>query len=479
MMKHKNFLLAAMTSMLCLTSCVPEENFIPTEKTKVTFWGWGNESEIAVFDELVRTFNATNKDNLYVVYNPQDSGSYISNMEKVLGSDRTPDIFYVGDGDLKRWVKYDYLENLDNYVKKSEVIDLDDIWGTALERYRYNAKTKTSNPTDPLYCLPKDIGPTVIYYNVDAFKKVGITIISKPESECTEEKERHGFYFNTVTGEKIFNNRISMTIEEELELAKLLTRDETHNPDSPTRYGFYTEWWFNYVWSVGGDCLGKDSKGNYIWTLGDTAPHGSLPSNRELFEHFINMSVVEKVMPNPSTVKSDRKVSNFYNETFAMLVDLRASVTTFRNMAKFEWDVAPLSHVKGGNLAGHSGSMGFGISKRISQERKDNAFKFMEYLAGSAGQIKTAESGFNLPNQISIANSDYFLQKDQYPHNSIVFAEAAKYQTKGDWAYLPDKLWIDGWAKDLNGPVLEGTMSIDEFFTKHQASTDAYLKEHY
>ena len=92
--------------------------------------------------------------------------------------------------------------------------------------------------------------------------------------------------------------------------------------------------------------------------------------------------------------------------------------------------------------------------------------------------FKTAESGFNLPNQISVANSEAFLQTDKKPNNSIIFVEAANYQTKGDWAYLPDKLWIDDWARDLNSKVLDGTMSIDEFFAKHQAPTDAKLRNY-
>lgn len=465
----KSLLLLGSVALLTLTAC--GSGGVPAGKHEIVFWGWGDETEIDVYKAIVKKYNETNKDGNFVTYYPKPAADYVTTMERTLGTTRAPDIFYVGDGDLKRWVKYDFLEDITDKVANSEIIDTSDIWSTALERYRYNVSTKTSEETDPLYCLPKDIGPTVIYYNVDAFKAVGINIISKPESECSEA-EKHGFNLEAMT----FNNRISMTVDEELALSKLLTK--SINPDSITKYGFYTEWWFNYVWSIGGDCLGKNEEGDYIWTLGDTTPHGDLPSNRELFEHFINLSVKEKVMPNPSEVSSAKKVSSFYTKKFAMLVGLRAHVPTFRKMCKFEWDVAPLSHEEGGVLAGHSGSMGFGIAKKISQERKDRAFQFMEYLAGPEGQAATAESGFNLPNQISIAKTDVFLQKDQMPHNSVAFVEAAEYQHKGDWAYLPDKLWIDDWAADLNGPVLDGTMTVNQFFAKHQEATDLKLK-HY
>ena len=473
-MKSKKILLIpAMVAML-LSGCGKGDP--AAGKNKIQFWGWGDEVEIQVFKDLVKQYNANNTDNIYVEYTVKPSASYVSSMDKILGQNKTPDIFYVGDGDVKRWATYDYLEDLTPYVAESTIIDLTDIWEEGVNRYRYNTTTKSSEATDPLFCLPKDIGPTVIYYNVPAFRAVGITIISKPASECTEA-EKHGFNKDTMT----FNNRISMTVEEEYELAKLLTK--SYNSSSPTTYGFYTEWWFNYVWSVGGDCLTKDPDGTYHWTLGSTEPNGTaehpLPSNRQMFKQFIDRSVTQHVMPNPSTVSSAAKVSAFERQSVAMLVGLRAHVPEFRKNCRFEWDVAPLSHQDGGELAGHSGSMGFGISKKVSQERKNNAFKFMEYLAGPEGQRATAKSGFNLPNQKSISRTEDFLQTNQYPHNSIVFVEAAEYQTEGDWAYLVDNLWIDDWARDLNGPVLDGTMTLDQFFAKHQTATDEYLNAHY
>ena len=392
-MKSKNVLLIPSLVALLLSGCGKGDP--ATGKFKIKFWGWGDEVETQVFKDLVKSYNANNTDDIYVEYVVKPSANYVSSMDMILNQvKKVPDIFYVGDGDVKRWASYGYLEDITSYVAASEIIDLDDIWEEGVNRYRYNTSTKTSNPTDPLYCLPKDIGPTVIYYNVPAFRNAGVTIISKPESECTEA-EKHGFNKDTMT----FNNRISMTVEEEYELAKLLTRE--FNPSSTTTYGFYTEGWFNYVWSVGGDCLVRDPDGTYHWTLGKTEANElngvTLPSNREMFKHFIDRSVVERVMPNPSTVSSAAKVSAFERQNVAMLVGLRAHVPEFRKNCRFEWDVAPLSHQEGGRLAGHSGSMGFGISKKISQDRKDAAFKFMEYLAGPEGQKATAKSGFNLP----------------------------------------------------------------------------------
>ena len=48
-----------------------------------------------------------------------------------------------------------------------------------------------------------------------------------------------------------------------------------YNPDGRSGiYGYFTEWWFNYGWSVGGDCV-EDLTGNGDWTftLGEWSPN--------------------------------------------------------------------------------------------------------------------------------------------------------------------------------------------------------------
>ncbi len=55
-----------------------------------------------------------------------------------------------------------------------------------------------------------------------------------------------------------------MNWDEIEDLGMICTKD--WNKNSKTQYGYYTEWWFNYGWSVGGNCL-EDLSGNGEWTL--------------------------------------------------------------------------------------------------------------------------------------------------------------------------------------------------------------------
>src|SRR5690606_4182458 len=139
----------------------------------------------------------------------------------------------------------------------------------------------------------------------------------------------------------------------------------------------------------------------------------------------------------------------------------------------FDWDVAPLPVHENGIVAGHSGSMGFGIWKRTSKSVE--AFKFMEYLAGPIGQAAQAETGFNIPNQMDLAQTEVFLQSDQKPKNAQAFIDAAMHQRPGDWAYLPDSAWITIWAPTLNGAVLNGQTTVDQFFNQVVEATNQIL----
>ena len=470
-MKMKKLSLLALP-LLCLTSCGGGGG--DPKKTHVEFWGWGDEVEVGIFRSIVNKYNSTNNDDIYVDFSTQPASGYASKLESALRNAKAPEIFFVGDADIKKYVTNNWLENITTRVSTSETINLDDMWQSGIDRYRYNKDTHTSKSTDPLFCLPKDLGPSVIYYNKDAFEKVGITIVSKKASEC-EEDERHGFY--EKGGKKYFNNKISMTKEEELTLSKLLTKE--YNPASRTNFGFYTEWWFNYVWSIGGDCLKVGDDNYYHWALGDTAKttctyNGSPVSTRDVFQHFIDLSVNERVMPKPSSVPSSDKAAFFEAEEFAMMVGIRAQVAEFREYCNFNWDVAPLSHYEGGTVEGHSGSMGYGISPFSSDVKKDAAFKFMEYMTGPDGQKELSETGFSIPNQKELARE--IVSKETLPANAEIFLDYVETQRGGDWTYLPDGNWITIWSGDLNGDVLNGLMTLDRFFEKHQAETDETLR---
>ncbi|MDR2202318.1 MAG: extracellular solute-binding protein [Clostridiales bacterium] len=501
-----------------------EDGDIVGESTAyIDFWGWGDPEEVEVFKALTERFNSENP-KIVVTYIQKPSDGYSGATAQALSGRSGPDVVYVGDGDLKSWASLDLLAPMDDYLKTSKVIDVNDIWDSALGRYRFDKATQQSRPTDPLFAVPKDIGPTVIYYNKSVLSAVGVDEISVFAEDIAAYNTANGkaypasgFFLldgsnnvmpindtsvsvDTVksASKRIFNNKIPMTWEESIALFKLMTK--SYNSASPADYGYFTEWWFNYGWSVGGDCITYDGE-KWVFSLGDTTQRYNnngvisttqedgglpLPTTLDAFTHFVQLSQPKTtdvdgsghygfaVTPSPDTLSTMGKSGYFTGGKVAMMVDGRWATVTYRkNIKSFDWDVAPLPKAKNGIEAGHSGSMGMAINAK--SKVKNAAWKFCEFIAGSVGQSAQAETGFNIPNQKSIANTDLFLQPDKKPANSTIFLNAARVQRAGDWAYLSDGLWIEEWAPVLNDDVRNQKKNLTQFFAEVTDRTNAAL----
>lgn len=252
--------------------------------TKITFWGYGEDYEISVFQSLVDDFNELYKDSIEVKYEPQISGDYNQSVTTALSSSRARvDVLYIGDADFKRYATLGMIEPLDRYLEISankentqNKIDIDEMWATSVNRFKYDVNTTTQEgPDSHYYGIPKDIGPTVIYYNETHFKQAGVNVISvaaedldafnndgapdsrgktKAEYGITGEVKEKGYFVDGAN--KWFNNQVPMSWDECVTLANLVqTAGGVDGNGLPNHYGYFTEWWFNYGWSVGGDCI--------------------------------------------------------------------------------------------------------------------------------------------------------------------------------------------------------------------------------
>ena len=551
----------------------------PGGVTNITFWYYGDENEVSVFNNLVAEFNEINKGVIKVNQENKGSEGYGENAKMALRQSKASvDILYVGDSDFKSYAELGYLEPLDKYLETSQEVRIEDMWETSVNRFKYDVNTTTSTgPAAHYWGIPKDIGPTVIYYNETYFENAGVSVISVAAEDLAafnngrgKTKAQYGIdgevkekgYFE-LGGKKYFNNQVPMSWDECVTLATLVQNSARKTEKKSNIYGYFTEWWFNYGWSVGGDCIEyvetddpaynggyydftlMDSTKNYIvaddnadgftvngthyeageiisWQdkLVDTkaaanarairsevlqaAGEGKLnelPSQRDAFVEFVRIGQKSNVevesglkgygiCPSPTSIGGDAgKTAAFAKGELAMLVDGRWNVVEFRSQmdGKYKWDVAPLPQYKTydaeGNIAthgvqaGHSGSVALCINAKSN--KKNAAWKFAEFIGGRTGQTAQSLSGFAIPSQKDLANSEVFLQSDKNPQNSIVFVRAAEYETPGDWWYLTDKQWIDDWAGVLNGDVRNGNKTLSQFETDSKyLKTWSLLKEY-
>ena len=280
--KFLSIVLVCLTLSTCLFACNGDDggsdividdkgNVRPSadgKETVVKFWGWGESGEKEVFERIVNEFNKKYEGSIKVKYTQRPSSSYGESLRTALLGSSGPDVVYVQDNYFKSYVTSGLLKDITEQVNKSEWLkDYETtMFPNTMQRYKYNPVTTTSNADDPIYAVPKDLAPTALYYNKDMMTNAGIEIISKSEAEVkaalAEGKkiwpsgDEEGldikikaYYTDSQMGGKVFNNQIPMSWQECVELSNDLMAANSG------KYGFYSEWWFNYGWSVGGDCI--------------------------------------------------------------------------------------------------------------------------------------------------------------------------------------------------------------------------------
>lgn len=285
----------------------------------VKFLYKGSVEQVDMYTRMVDAFNAGyGKEHGIKVQCIDATANYETIIETKASDELTDpfDVFLVADAEFKQYILKGYCSSIQEELDKVTDVDLGDIMPSTTDRLRYNIQTNTSNDGDPYYGLPLDTMPTALYYNESLFEKAGIVTISVDEEdleawnndEIPDNRGKYkrdyaaignkkipakGFYrsinpytasgtfkkawVNKEHGELlVFNNRIAMNWDEVEDLAMFFSgvtnpADGEQKKTEPTsvygsKYGYFTEWWFNYGWSVGGDCL-QDMTGEGEWNF--------------------------------------------------------------------------------------------------------------------------------------------------------------------------------------------------------------------
>lgn len=248
----------------------------------------------AKYTEMVKAYNDTQglTDNVYVQLIP--SPSAVGGLENSLRSNYQYDVVQIPDDGFKSLVLtgQEFFIELDKYLTDDvkTAMHYDSIPSGLINRFRMNQQPESNtkyNAGDGTATLglPLTNNPQVLYYNTAAMEKCNINVVSVAESELSAyntangaKLKPHGYaeykekpYEGAKTSRneagvlvyKVFNNRIAMNWEENRCLSRAFM-------GQGYEAGYLSEWWFNYGWSVGGDCIGWDTATDaYVFTLAD------------------------------------------------------------------------------------------------------------------------------------------------------------------------------------------------------------------
>ena len=583
---------------------------VPEGFTKVNYWYDYNNDEtyLLLMEDLIEEFNDTVGKEKKIAVRSQafTTDAYTSQIENnSSGKDDVYDVFTVGDRYFKKWANMGVLTSLDTYVENGS-IDLSKIWTNAVERNCYDVNANISSADATLWALPYDAAATAIYFNKTILENAGVKVISVPESDLaawnagtkadaygktktqlgiTVDVPAKGYYrsvkpytagsaWTKPTNSEIlvFNSAIAMNWDEIEDLSMLLTK--SYNSSAKNTYAYYTEWWFNYGWTVGGDCV-QDLTGNGDWTftLGDwTANYKvadgqtytgkytdtvyqageaisfldklavekgqtivadnkggytvngtslgdesygdeysiredvlnaeedgilvKLPSTKEAFTRFA-LLVDDKgnakeedflcITPQNGYFGNSMAIGAFSVGQIAMVLEKSSYISYLLEEMKDEWGVAPNPIYKEytnptdpscdeisviGLEAGESEQVSLAIRSRSN--KKDEAYVFIEWLAGETAQKMKGDAGL-VPNQVALANSADYLGERPYLR---AFVDSLAFETPGDWWYMQDKDWINVWSNVLNSEVRKGTKTIAQFFAEVISKANDELKDY-
>ncbi|MBQ8802761.1 MAG: extracellular solute-binding protein [Tyzzerella sp.] len=354
-MKKKSLMALGLALLLGLTACGGSTGSTGKPKNDTVtlqFWGWGDDVEASVFQEITDQFNETvgKEKNITVKYVQKASSSYSSDTALALSGNHTPDIVYVEDKYVKSWADAGYLAQLDSgeFSGFDFTNENGEMWESGISRYRFDSETATSDEDASLWALPKDIGPTVLYYNSSYLKELGITEISVAEEELDAYNTANGTSYLAKgydADARVFNNRIAMAWDEVVELAKEMQKIDGCD------YGYYNEWWYAYGWSVGGDVVEYMDEGYYKFTLNDKSAN------------YIVKDDVESVEINGTTYKAGELIS--YTDKAALKDTDKQNLNELPSMYDAFLEFVALTAKEGsvvGTMSDGTDKLGYGVS---------------------------------------------------------------------------------------------------------------------
>ena len=293
---------------------------------------------------------------------------------------------------------------------------------------------------DTLYALPLDYGPVVMFYNQDTFEKAGIAEAPKTWDEYYEAAKKV-----RVLGDDYYISNASGDIFLILSM----------------------------IWQAGGTPFSTDGA-NVKIDFSD--------ENTQNVLAFWQKMIDEDLITNDITNWSDDWNRALNDGTLAtqviggwMTANLppRApdAAGNFRVAAMPQWN-------EGENYSAENGGSTLAILE--ASEKKEAAFKFVEYITHGDGVQPRVDSNATVPNLSVLENEDYLAAADDYyggqQVNQVIADAAANVRT--GWQFPPFFEWMrNDWTDEATPFFTSGEGDLKTVFENWQKSSIDYGNE--
>lgn len=334
------------------------------ERVKLTFW-MRAATKHSVTGDLVERYNATNTDNVQVVFNVYGE-NYKNVVYMALQSGNPPDIFELNAGlTVRQLAEAKYIMPLDAYITEEY----------KKEFYPTVFSQKHLYYQDKLYAIPERIAYWCLLYNKDLFKKAGLDP-DKPPDTLEEMKDYAGII--TEAGDGAF-------------------------------YGYgcplkTTSTFIRFTDNLSSRS-GLTGEHAFDWGTGRFDFHKQKP----FLEYLMTLDKEGSLYPDPFNLDIEVSRILFGQGKFAMMIDGSWVPATYNNKeveCVVDWDSAPIPIFAGVKRA--KGHAWYDMAKLISAktEYPDQAWRFIKFLLDN--QDEFVKKGEPLRTKVSANRPEYF-----------------------------------------------------------------------
>jgi multiple sugar transport system substrate-binding protein len=375
-MRYRLVMLSSILAAIILTSCQPATS-VASVGENISFMVFGDPAELAAYQTLVDAFVEGYPDVPVELIQIPGQSDYRKRLTADLIAGTPADVLLINYRRYAAFANTGALEPLGPYLEKSNLIKESDFYPETINPYKWNGQ---------LMCIPQNLSSLVVYYNKDLFDQAGVPYPAA-----------------------------GWTWEDFLSAAQSLTKD-LDNDGITDQFGVGIEPSLirlaPFVWQLDGEIVDDDA-----------APTSLLLNSSEALEaarFFFGLQTDFQVTPNHEEEASEDSESRFMNGRLGMFFNSRRGVPTYRESAKFDWDVAPLPQNQTQASILHADA----YCLPSASKNKDAAWTFIEFANSVEGQTIVAATGRTVPSLISVANSPAFLDPNAKPANSQVFLDA-------------------------------------------------------
>lgn len=361
----------------------PGQSGKPTDKPRqITFGAYGTEEEVAAFQSVVDSFNASSTTRQVTLRSWPD---HESALEDVLAGD-APDVFLTSRIDLGQLVDGEALQPVSLLLDERGVDFGDRFSRDAVDAFAMD---------DELQCMAYSVSPMVIYYNTQLvdFDKMERRELDVPAANDEGVRDR-------------------WTLAEFGAAAEFASRrgDKRGVWIDPTLQGLAP-----FIYSGDGQVFDDDREPTSLAFSDD--------NTREALEQTLQILRNSTVTPTNAQLARATPVQLFKRGELAMIAGFRNLVPQLRDAEDLDFDVLPMPTIDTRATVGDISGLCLSADSEVTGDAAD----FIAYAVSDSAISTVSATGYIVPANTQVAASEEFLAPGLEPANSAVFNASIRY----------------------------------------------------